>query len=247
MKKIFLITILIIFKINAIFAENIEIINDTEGDGLKVVNHSWVKIEYTGSFEDGTVFDTNVGKDKPLVFQIGMKEVIPGFEQGIVGANKGSKRKIRIPSMLAYGEKGAGELIPPNSNLIFEFKILDVLSPNYEKIDSEKLENLINENAVALDIRLDNQWKKTGVIKGSFQETAFDINGKFNVYLMDKVRALAGAESQRIKLIFISHDGKTAEILGNAFAEDLGFTNVYVLDGGIQSWIKSNKPLVSYN
>ncbi len=202
---------------------------------------------FTGSFEDGTVFDTNVGKDKPLVFQIGMKEVIPGFEQGIVGANKGSKRKIKIPSMLAYGEKGAGELIPPNSNLIFEFKILDVLSPNYEKIDSEKLENLINENAVALDIRLDNQWKKTGVIKGSFQETAFDINGKFNVYLMDKVRALAGAESQGIELIFISHDGKTAEILGNAFAEDLGFTNVYVLDGGIQSWIKSNKPLVSYN
>ena len=45
----------------------------------------------------------------------------------------------------------------------------------------------------------------------------------------------------------LHHLGKTAEILGNAFAEDLGFTNVYVLDGGIQSWIKSNKPLVSYN
>ena len=116
MKKIFVIIILTLFKINFLLAENIEIINDTKGDGLKVVNHSWVKIEYTGSFEDGTVFDTNVGKDKPLVFQIGMKEVIPGFEQGIVGANKGSKRKIKIPSILAYGEKGAGELIPPNSN-----------------------------------------------------------------------------------------------------------------------------------
>ena len=46
---------------------------------------------------------------------------------------------------------------------------------------------------------------------------------------MDKIRALAGAESQEIELMFISHDGKTAEILGNAFAEDLGFTNVYVL------------------
>jgi len=176
-----------------------------------------------------------------------MKEVIPGFEQGIVGANKGSKRKIKIPSKLAYGEKGAGELIPPNTNLIFEFEILDVLNPNYEKIDSEKLEKLISENAVALDIRLDNQWKKTGVIKGSFQETAFDINGKFNVYLMDKIRALAGAKSQAIEIVFISHDGKTAEILGNAFAEDLGFTNVYVLEGGIQSWIKSNKPLQKYN
>ena len=241
------ILIIYFFLICNVFAAEIEIILDKPGEGNKIINHSWVQIEYTGSFVDGKVFDANVGKDRPLVVQIGMKEVIPGFEQGIIGTNKGSKRKIRIPAQLAYGEKGAGELIPPNSNLVFEFEVLDVLSPNYEKINSEKLEKLIKENAVALDIRLDNQWKKTGVIKGSFQETAFDINGKFNVYLMDKVRALAGAESQGIELIFISHDGKTAEILGNAFAEDLGFTNVYVLDGGIQSWIKSNKPLVSYN
>ena len=247
MKKIFFLTFLILFNSNVLFAENIEILSDTKGDGLKVVNHSWVKIEYTGFFEDGKIFDTNVGKDKPLVFQIGMKEVIPGFEQGILGENKGSKRKIKIPSKLAYGEKGAGELIPPNSNLIFEFVILDVLNPNYEKIDSKKLEKLIKENAVALDIRLDNQWKKTGVIKGSFQETAFNIDGKFNVYLLDKIRALAGEESQGIELIFISHDGKTAEILGNAFAEDLGFTNVYVLDGGILSWVNSNRPLEKYN
>ena len=150
MKKIFLIIVLILFKSNFLLADNIEIINDTKGDGLKVVNHSWVKIEYTGSFEDGTVFDTNVGKDKPLVFQIGMKEVIPGFEQGIIGTNKGSKRKIKIPAQLAYGEKGAGELIPPNSNLIFEFKILDVLSPNYEKINSEKLEKLIPQSMETL-------------------------------------------------------------------------------------------------
>ena len=247
MKKILFLTFLILFNSNVLFAENIEIISDTKGDGLKVINHSWVKIEYTGFFEDGKIFDTNVGKDKPLVFQIGMKEVIPGFEQGILGENKGSKRKIKIPPSLAYGEKGAGELIPPNSNLIFEFVILDVLNPNYEKIDSKKLEKLIIENAVALDFRLDYQWKKTGVIKGSFQETAFDIDGKFNVYLLDKIRALAGEESQGIELIFISHDGKTAEILGNAFAEDLGFTNVYVLDGGIQSWVNSNKPLENYN
>ena len=114
MKKIFFLTFLILFNSNVLFAENIEIISDTKGDGLKVVNHSWVKIEYTGFFDDGKIFDTNVGKDKPLVFQIGMKEVIPGFEQGILGENKGSKRKIKIPPSLAYGEKGAGELIPPN-------------------------------------------------------------------------------------------------------------------------------------
>ena len=148
MKKIFFLTSLILFNFSILFADNIEIINDIKGNGLKVINHSWVKIEYTGSFEDGKVFDTNVGKDNPLVFQIGMKEVIPGFEQGILGQNKGSKRKIKIPSKLAYGEKGAGKLIPPNSNLVFEFEVLDVLSPNYEKINSEKLEKLIKSGLI---------------------------------------------------------------------------------------------------
>ena len=247
MKKLFIITLFLFLNFKISLAEKIDILEDIKGSGIKVVNHSWVKIEYTGTFENGKIFDTNVGKDNPLVFQIGMKEVIPGFEQGILGTFKGTKRKIKIPAELAYGEKGAGDLIPPNSNLIFNFEVLDVLEPNYKKIGNDELVNLIQKNAVALDIRLENQWKKTGIIKGSFQETAFDINGKFNVYVMDKIRALAGSASQNVDIIFISHDGKTAEILGNAFAEDLGFKNVYVLDGGIKSWIEGNKVLVDYN
>ena len=233
------------FLICNVFAAEIEIILDKPGEGKKIINHSWVQIEYTGSFVDGKVFDTNVGKDRPLVVQIGMK-VIPGFEMGIVGANKGTVRKIKIPAELAYGATGAGNIIPPNSDLIFEFKIIDVLDPNYNLITSDELNNLLNKNAVVLDIRTEDQWIKTGVIKESFQETAFDKNGKFNVYLMDRVRALAGAESQNIEIIFVSHDGETASILGNAFAEDLGFKNVYVLDGGIKAWISEEKALVSF-
>ena len=243
MKKYFLILIslLICFNLNA---AEIEIIFDKPGDGKKIINHSWVQIEYTGSFENGEVFDTNVGKNRPLVVQMGMKEVIPGFEQGIIGTTKGTKRKIKIPAELAYGEKGGGDVIPPNTDLIFEFKIVDVLDPNYRLISSDELITLINKNGVALDIRTEEQWKKTGIIKGSFQETAFSKEGKFNVYLMDKVRALAGAESQNIEIAFISNDGETASILGNAFAEDLGFTNVFVLRGGIKAWIEEKKTLV---
>tara|TARA_Y100000996_G_scaffold402668_1_gene374866 strand:+ start:521 stop:1258 length:738 start_codon:yes stop_codon:yes gene_type:complete len=243
MKKYFLILIslLIFFNLNA---AEIEIISDKPGDGKKIIYHSWVQIEYTGSFENGEVFDTNVGKNRPLVVQMGMKEVIPGFEQGIIGTTKGTKRKIKIPAELAYGEKGGGDIIPPNTDLIFEFKIVDVLDPNYRLISSDELITLINKNGVALDIRTEEQWKKTGIIKGSFQETAFSKEGKFNVYLMDKVRALAGAESQNIEIAFISNDGETASILGNAFAEDLGFTNVFVLRGGIKAWIEEKKTLV---
>ena len=243
MKKYFLIiSLFICFNLTA---AEIEIISDKPGDGKKIIYHSWVQIEYTGSFESGEVFDTNIGKDRPLVVQIGMKEVIPGFERGIIGTTKGTKRKIKIPAELAYGEKGGGDVIPPNTDLIFEFEIIDVLDPHYKMINSDELIKKINENSVALDIRLENQWEN-GVIKGTFQETAFNKDGKFNVYLMDKVRALAAEESQNIEIIFISHDGETAAILGNAFAEDLGFKNVSVLKGGILQWLKEDRKLVSH-
>ena len=243
MKKYFLIiSLFICFNLTA---AEIEIISDKPGDGKKIIHHSWVQIEYTGSFESGEVFDTNIGKDRPLVVQMGMKEVIPGFEQGIIGTTKGTKRKIKIPAELAYGEKGGGDVIPPNTDLIFEFEIIDVLDPHYKMIDSEELIEKINNNSVALDIRLESQWEN-GVIKGTFQETAFNKNGKFNVYLMDKVRALAAEESQNIDIVFISHDGETAAILGNAFAEDLGFKNVSVFKGGILQWLKEGRKLVSH-
>ena len=243
MKKYFLliISLLICFKLTA---AEIEIISDKPGDGKKIVYHSWVQIEYTGSFENGDVFDTNIGKNRPLVIQMGMKEIISGFEQGIIGTTKGTKRKIKIPSILAYGEKGGGDVIPSNTDLIFEFEIIDVLDPHYKMINSEELIKKIDNNAVALDIRLDSYWKN-GVIKGSFQETAFNKDGKFNVYLLDKIRALAAEESQNIEIIFISHDGDTATTLGNAFAEDLGFKNVSVLKGGILQWLKEGRKLVS--
>ena len=243
MKKYFLIiSLFICFNLTA---AEIEIISDKPGDGKKIIHHSWVQIEYTGSFESGEVFDTNIGKDRPLVVQMGMKEVIPGFEQGIIGTTKGTKRKIKIPAELAYGEKGGGDVIPPNTDLIFEFEIIDVLDPHYKMINSEELIKKINSNAVALDIRLEDQWEN-GVIEGSFQETAFNKDGKFNVYLMDKVRALAGEESQNIEIIFISHDGETASILGNAFVEDLGFKNVSVLKGGVVQWLSEKRPLVPH-
>ena len=243
MKKYFLIiSLFICLNLNA---TEIEIISDKPGDGKKIIHHSWVQIEYTGSFESGVVFDTNIGKNRPLVVQMGMKEVIPGFEQGIIGTTKGTKRKIKIPSELAYGKKGGGDVIPPNTDLIFEFEIIDVLDPHYKMINSDELIKKINSNAVALDIRLENQWDK-GVIEGTFQETAFNKDGKFNVYIMDKVRALAAEESQNIEIVFISHDGETAASWGNAFAEDLGFKNVYVLDGGILQWLKEDRKLVPH-
>jgi rhodanese-related sulfurtransferase len=247
MKKIltFIFTIFLSLSFQVQSVE-IEIITDKPGTGKKIIKHSWVQLEYTGSFENGKVFDTNIGKDRPLVVQMSMKEVIPGFEQGIIGTNKGTKRKIKIPAELAYGKKGGGDIIPPNTDLIFEFEVIDVLDPSYKSVSSDELIDMIENNAVALDIRTEEEWDKTGVIKGSFPETAFDKNGKFQVYVMDKIRALAASQSQDVNLIFISHDGETASMLANSFSEDLGFTNVSVLKGGILQWLKEDRKLFSH-
>ena len=247
MKKILILICTIFLSLSfQVQSAEIEIINDNAGTGKKIIKHSWVQLEYTGSFENGKVFDTNVGKDRPLVVQMSMKEVIPGFEQGIIGTTKGTKRKIKIPAELAYGKKGGGDIIPPNTDLIFEFEVIDVLDPSYKSVSSDELIEMIKNNAVALDIRTEEEWEKTGVIKGSFPETAFDKNGKFQVYVMDKIRALAAAQSQDVNLIFISHDGETASMLANSFSEDLGFTNISVLEGGILQWIKESKKLSSH-
>ena len=247
MKKIltFIFTIFLSLSFQVQSVE-IEIITDKPGTGKKIIQHSWVQLEYTGSFENGKVFDTNIGKDRPLVVQMSMKEVIPGFEQGIMGTTKGTKRKIKIPAELAYGKKGGGDIIPPNTDLIFEFEVIDVLDPSYKSVSSDELIEMIENNAVALDIRTEEEWDKTGVIKGSFPETAFDKNGKFQVYVMDKIRALAASQSQDVNLIFISHDGETASMLANSFSEDLGFTNVSVLKGGILQWLKEDRKLFSH-
>ena len=247
MKKIltFIFTIFLSLSFHVKSVE-IEIITDKPGTGKKIIQHSWVQLEYTGSFENGKVFDTNIGKDRPLVVQMSMKEVIPGFEQGIMGTTKGTKRKIKIPAELAYGKKGGGDIIPPNTDLIFEFEVIDVLDPSYKSVSSDELIDMIENNAVALDIRTEEEWDKTGVIKGSFPETAFDKNGKFQVYVMDKIRALAASQSQDVNLIFISHDGETASMLANSFSEDLGFTNVSVLKGGILKWLKEDRKLFSH-
>ncbi|MDC1273390.1 FKBP-type peptidyl-prolyl cis-trans isomerase [Pelagibacteraceae bacterium] len=247
MKKILIFIFTIFLSLSfQVQSVEIEIIMDKPGTGKKIIQHSWVQLEYTGSFANGKVFDTNIGKDRPLVVQMSMKEVIPGFEQGIIGTTKGTKRKIKIPAELAYGKKGGGDIIPPNTDLIFEFEVIDVLDPSYKSVSSDELIEMIENNAVALDIRTEEEWDKTGVIKGSFPETAFDKNGKFQVYVMDKIRALAASQSQDVNLIFISHDGETASMLANSFSEDLGFTNVSVLKGGILQWLKEDRKLFSH-
>ncbi len=97
----------------------------TEGAGAKAKSNNQVKVHYTGTLIDGTVFDSSVSRGEPAVF--GVTQVISGWVEGLQLMSAGSKYKFFIPSNLAYGAQGAGKAIGPNATLIFEVELLEIL------------------------------------------------------------------------------------------------------------------------
>jgi FKBP-type peptidyl-prolyl cis-trans isomerase FkpA len=96
------------------------------GTGTTAAVGDTVRVGYTGSFLNGQVFDSSVGRTPPYIeFRLGVQAVIPGFEQGILGMRVGGRRRVTIPSRLAYGSQGSGS-IPPNTPLRFEIELVAV-------------------------------------------------------------------------------------------------------------------------
>lgn len=103
----------------------------TEGTGVKPLATDRVKVNYTGTLIDGTEFDSSVKRGEPAEFFL--NQVIPGWTEAIQQMPIGSKWVIYIPSDLAYGQRGAGQLIEPNSTLIFDVELLDITTPAEEE------------------------------------------------------------------------------------------------------------------
>lgn len=96
-----------------------------QGNGAKPSATDKVKCHYHGTLINGTVFDSSVQRGQPAVF--GVNQVIPGWVEALQLMPIGSKWRLFIPSNLAYGEHGAGEMIEPNSTLIFDVELLDIV------------------------------------------------------------------------------------------------------------------------
>jgi FKBP-type peptidyl-prolyl cis-trans isomerase len=105
-------------------AGTLQIVDLTLGNGTEAKMGDLVSVEYTGSLQDGTVFDSSRPRGKPLQFRLGASQVIKGFERGVVGMKPGGARRITIPPDLGYGKKGVPPSVPPNATLIFEVELV---------------------------------------------------------------------------------------------------------------------------
>ena len=97
-----------------------------KGDGKQAEKGKTVSVHYKGQLPDGTVFDSSYKRNKPLEFPVGVGHVIAGWDEGIQLLQVGDKARMVIPSDLAYGERGAGGVIPPNAVLIFDVELMEV-------------------------------------------------------------------------------------------------------------------------
>lgn len=91
------------------------------GTGLECRTGDNVTIKYRGSFPDGKEFDKG-----SFAFRLGAGEVISGFDMGVTGMKVGQKRRITVPPEMGYGARGAGNVIPPNSTLVFEIELVKI-------------------------------------------------------------------------------------------------------------------------
>ena len=237
MKKILFI---IMFLSQTVMADEIQITNIVEGEGTEIINHSKIQVHYIGKLQDGTKFDSSYDRGQPFSFQIGLREVIKGWEIGLMGMKVGGKRTLIIPPELAYGDRGAGDLIPPNATLTFDIEIVAIKHPGYGLIKADDIKRLKEDGYKFIDIRTEKERENTGIISGSLEITAFDIYGNFVPEFMKTFRDLVELDDN---IVFISNEGEIASMLANGFVEQLNATNMYALKGGIQQLIKENYKL----
>jgi len=105
---------------------NLQIQDEKVGTGTEATPGRRVKVHYTGTFMDGSKFDSSRDRNEPYEFVLGTRAVIPGWDVGLKGMRVGGIRHLTVPPDMAYGSQGMPGAIPPNAALKFDIELLDV-------------------------------------------------------------------------------------------------------------------------
>ena len=106
--------------------QSLGIKDDVVGTGTVAANGDTVTVNYIGTLDNGTTFDSSYARNQPFSFVLGAGNVISGWDLGVLGMKVGGKRELTIPPELGYGADGAGSTIPPNATLHFTIQLLSV-------------------------------------------------------------------------------------------------------------------------
>ena len=108
-------------------ASGLEYTEVVAGTGASPKAGDTVEVHYTGTFPDGRKFDSSVDRGQPFRFDLGVGQVIKGWDEGVALMKVGGKARLIIPPELGYGSRGAGGVIPPNATLHFEVELLGIV------------------------------------------------------------------------------------------------------------------------
>lgn len=235
----FIVGLLLSLSMAVANAAGLEIKELKKGEGEIARAGDIVSVHYTGWLLNGTKFDSSVDRNKPFEFTLGAGMVIKGWDQGVAGMHVGGKRELTIPPELAYGKRARGATIPANSTLKFEVELLGISEPPYASIDNAELKKLLAEGVKIYDIRRPEEWKQTGVIKGSRLLTLFDRKGVNRDFMPTFAKEVRPDE----KVILICRTGNRTQKAADYIANELGYKKVYNVKDGIMRWTREGNPV----
>jgi len=248
-QSVFHIFIIIITVFNGSLAfcseDELKITIHQEGSGDRAEIGMSVSVHYTGKLNDGSVFDSSIPRGQPFTFTLGAGQVIKGWDLGVAGMSVGEKRTLVIPPHLGYGIRGAGATIPPNATLVFDVELLEVTMPiTLGELSPQEFTDAQKNGSIVIDIRRQEEWEETGIIKGSETITAFTKDGKIHPDFPKKFFDLI--DDVDVPILLYCRTGNRTGMLGKALIDQLGHTNVSHLSDGIVGWKKQELPIVDF-
>lgn len=175
----------------------VEVVSLPEGCTNKSKTGDMLTMHYTGTLTDGNKFDSSYDRDQPFTFQIGVGQVIKGWDQGLLDMCVGERRKLVIPPSLGYGKRGAGNVIPADATLHFDVELINIS-------DSPPTTNVFKE----IDADQDQMLSREEVSE----------------YLKKQIVTADGSEqTEEIKNMLESHDKLVEEIFQHEDKDRNGF------------------------